>query len=399
MEKVAEGISPLALLQIEKAVGHCTRNLTHVDDKIKVVLKTVTDQDNSMAKTLQRLDDKEGSLYKTQIQMSSNIEKANTNMQQILRQTFQEFTEHEDRVQNALATGISDSMQSHSETLLAQVNDTESLIQLAVAQQTTEMQKLFYQLDCNESRVEVAVSKKVSDVSEEMKEVRKCLQSVNDNIKTSGDALHKALGEQMSTAFTAMRKDDSREVLQASYEPGQDLQPVLNEIASTERRVQLAVAQQIGEVRRSVQQLIDQKQEATEAFQQLGVVENEPSLTGLVSRHVDEIHKTLQRFLDQKDSSESQLQLAVSSQIQDIATAVQKLLLEKDCRDTARDTGNSLEAAFVQQLEDVKMCVKCQVDAALDQVLKGVADLLTRSQMAMQEECNGQDQVSSMHAG
>merc|ERR1719506_786043 len=195
MEKVAEGISPLALLQIEKAVGHCTRNLTHVDDKIKVVLKTVTDQDNSMAKTLQRLDDKEGSLYKTQIQMSSNIEKANTNMQQILRQTFQEFTEHEDRVQNALATGISDSMQSHSETLLAQVNDTESLIQLAVAQQTTEMQKLFYQLDCNESRVEVAVSKKVSDVSEEVREVRKCLQSVNDNIKTSGDALHKVVSD------------------------------------------------------------------------------------------------------------------------------------------------------------------------------------------------------------
>jgi len=425
MEKVAEGLNPLGMLEVEKAVGHCTRTLQVVEQRITTMLASLETSESSNKQMLDRIKGEEDGALKTAEAINDHLMAMDVHMEKL----FQNLAEHEDRVQSTITDQLGQT-ETHVQRLLAQMGDTEAKVEAAVARQVQRMEKV-------ESTVEQAVSQQIQELTQ--------LKS-----ETGGGALQNAL----SNSLQALQKDGTGEAsLQriVSQETGSirmHVQKLAEQVDTTEQRLQLTVHQQLGEIRRAVQLIVERRSDSPERLnpalsqqiqdltkslqsfmdqvgkqslpQQLEVVDrsvqkvleqwraigNEASLNSVVSRHVEEIHKSVQKFLDQKDNAESRLQLAVSSQIQDIATAVQKLLHEKESRDSARDSARdnntaiaALESSVCGKLSEMNASMQRQNDATQAQLmrsvsdvgqilLKSVSDVLAKNSASIQQECS-----------
>lgn len=473
MEKVAEGVNPLSILAVEKSVGHCTRSLMSVEQTIIKMLNELKENQDANRKLMKYIGQQDLVVEKSQFAMSDHLTVMDTHMQNICGK----LDGHETKVQMVISEQIA-GMDVHVKNLMSKLEDNHSTMKVVSDLQTQQLQAARYTTG-SEPAASPAASPNVSPTIFERAPRR-----------ASPEQLYREeLPSQVQAFLPTMREtDDSsdirfqRELSQKLGTMGTSVQKLSSQMENSEQRLQLAVSQQVGEIRRSVHLLLDQKKDGTDMRQpgiqssvsqqiqdlqksvntfmeqtgrltiaqqlegtgqsvqkvldQWRAIGNEASLHGVVSRHVGEMQKQVQKFLDQKDSAESRLQLAVSSQIQDIAIAVQKLLHEKDCREVGRQSGGSdqpqtssslaaqqkieeilesvtalrrqgggpIEAAGLQpavsrQMQELSMSVQRQLDSTQTNLLQsvaelggvllgGVADLLAKNKLAIQQECS-----------
>lgn len=414
METVVEGLNPLGVLMIERRVAHVTRTLTTVKGDLAKVEDKLLIELRQLHQTL-RDEHSTG-----QLSIEAKVAQC---MDSRMQKLFDRLDGQDSGVRRGLEQigGVAQSMQNDLTKLSTQMDGSHNYVQAVVNQQTIDVRRT---MDTLLRQKESGGESLRNVVSQQICETLKKMQNEEGEIGRSMVKLSDKMGSTVSKQIVEMGTSLQQLWDQKQVDAESRLSALSEQMAGLQKQFVLGGMQQQKEGGRpgvTTEQMEGTEQAVQKLLQQWRAIGNEASLNGVVSRHAEQIHKSIQKFLDQKDSSESRLQLAVSSQIQDIATAVQKLLHERDCRaETSREGSDtvqqaacqeradvqnsagladgSLEAVVFKQVQDMLLSVQRQIDATHSNLLEGVtelggvvvagvADLLAKNKMAIQQEC------------
>jgi len=428
MESVAEGLTPLATLSVQRAVGQCIRTLEQVEKHIHTVDDRVIKVEEKLFIELRHLHESNKVVRDEHSTTRSSVESSVAACTDgHMRRLFDQFELQKSGLQVGLVEqigGMQKELAKSIQILATQMDGSHNYVQTVVNQQTLDlrrsMQALSDQKEADRETFCTALSQQMRDTLKVMQkgegELGELFLKVSDKTDCS---VMKQMGEMKTSVRQLLdQKQDAAEVLLSTVSKQiMDLQKSVT--SSVEQKGSTETSEQFEGTNQAVQKLLEQWR----------VIGNEASLHGVISRNTEQIHKSVQKFLDQKDSNESRLHLAVSSQIHDIATAVQKLLHERDCRETSRDGNDplqqqavsqqiseirdsveilrhskggadeSLELVVSQQMQDMKLSVQRQMDTTRTNLLEGVAelggvvlggvaDLLAKNKLAIHQECS-----------
>lgn len=249
---------------------------------------------------------------------------------------------------------------------------------------------------CNER--EFAAESFQKTMAQHMAETKLCVSTLSDQISNAEKRLQYTVDQQVG-------------------EIGKSVQRLLDlKVDSSENRLQFAFGQQIEDIQNSVQKLLDGKDGTRDMGLGLVMERIENSVSSIHAtqvntksvqdagyRQVTEIQKSIDRLLEQ-DSKDRSCQAASAGLLEFIATSVQKILTTKDGRDAQtfqgmEDIRISMQRLFdqVQQSSEARIQeLHRQVDAAQANLLGGVAELggvvldgvgelLSKRMVAMQE--------------
>lgn len=293
IEKLAEGLSPMAILDVHHSVGHSNKKLDDLDAKVDTIKETLEHIQRSV----------------------ENLEKRGSNP---------------------------DSMQ----TTVSQM-----------AEMGRSIQMLSDQIGSSESRLQYAVSRQVGEIGtsvQKMTEMQVKKQDVQ-LLSHPGEQLGQQIDEiqkSLQKLIDEKQKEGSRDTLKYSS----PMQPHPSHTAAVER------------VGLSIQQLHDKMNTGGEQ--------------AVVSQQISEVQKSVDRLVE-KDNGNSRSQLAVAGQMQAIGSSVQKLLQTKEGQDVQNSQEleklrTSVQRLFEQALQSSDRSVQQlqrQVDSAQENLLSGVAEL------------------------
>jgi hypothetical protein len=204
------------------------------------------------------------------------------------------------------------------------------------------------------------------DMVKHMLEMKSCISMVSEQIGDVDKRLQYAVGDQVG-------------------EIGKSVQRLLDtKVDSGANRLQFAFGQQIEEIQRSVQRLLDDKDGGRDTRLGSAIERIERSVASQQAemRQVTEIQKSIDRLVEQ-DAGDRSRQMDSAGKMELIASSVQKILTTTDGRDAQNfqgmeDIRTSMQRLFeqVQKSSDARVEeLQRQVDAAQANLLGGVAEL------------------------
>lgn len=419
METICEGINPLCVLQVEKKVGHCTQELSKVEDKLLNAMGQMEDKWSYTKDILARLQSREDKRSEDEMaRLNQVISIVDSRMQNLAMQ----LDKQESRICNGFSKELSDLTKAMQQTSSAQVGGAETLR----SELLMGMRKLSTQVEFTDDLIQATLTHQMNDIrrgvstllepkdqgnrafqGSVIEEVQRVVKSAkleegtaDDLCLKMADKLDQSVTKQVGEMQTAVcdlidKKQESDETLFSAFSKQLfQLQTSMEEDRQANSLRMTRIAGQLSDVQKAAvdaaklkapgflasvteEQLQGTNEAVNKMLEQWRAIANEASLNAVVSRHSELIQRSVQKFIDQKDSSENRLQLAVSSQIQDIATAVQKLLIEREAREGSRDPrdGASIEASLALQIADLKNGIQRHIDSTQENVLKSVAEL------------------------
>lgn len=299
-----------------------------------------------------------GDLENQQVMMQRQITGAISQLSGDFEKSIHTFSDQMDRrdarAQSAVAQQISD-LQNCVQNLLERKDDRGSPLNSSFLQQLQEIQVSTQRLA-------------------EQKDVREFQPSSSSE----------PLGEvKAAGAIQTKMSDISQQVL----EMGKSVQSLADHLDRSDARVQITVSQQVTEIKSAVQRILDQRQDSSPS----------ESLSSGVTQQIGEMKLCLQRLLDQSDSGQEKRlriaiedmqisaqklvdlkqgerevrdQLALSQQIEAMGASLQALVRQ---RDTSSKDGALYPTS--QQLGDIQKLVQnCQYIEEIKNSVKGLVE-------------------------
>lgn len=311
LEKCAEGLTPLAMMEVHHAVGACTRKLLKVEGHIEKSVK----QTQEMLDSIQK---QESTALRTETVMSEHIG--------VMGNAMQDLTA---RLDSGLSKQLADIMKSlqnverWTEKSENRYRQTELVVSEQVGSIGNSMQKLLDRMDDTDTRVHLAV-----------------LQGMAEHCKSTSEGTQHAGG-----APDLLQEQLELAISQQVGEMGKSVQKLSDQMDSSETRVQLVVSQEVGEIKLSLQRLLDERAGSGGAFRQEMPASQPDGATQMISQQVTDMSKAVQSL--------SQLQM-IPQQVTDISKAVQSLSQQLERTETCMQKDEI--KSVLQGLSDQRDC-------------------------------------------
>jgi len=384
MEKVAEGLTPLTMLEVHHAVGACTRKLVDLEGQILNSVK----QTNII---MEKMEKQEELAIKSEDAMSQHIGDMGHAMEE-LASRFDNSRDGEGK-QTELLADIALSMRQRDS------GSNISELKLAIAEEMaafgSSLQKLSDQTESIDTRVQLAVSRAFaetdkaaadrsfrSDISQQMREMQAA------HIEEIQGSMHQVMEEKK-------------------------LGEVAQSIQKISDQIDRSLSGQIGEIKTFVQRLLEQKDYGDIGGSSFSVRTAPQVENSTLAQYMQEIQASVQRLVERRDGAESRGFIArpsssgaapeeertmqmPSQAVSEISCQVADLVKDvKNLSDQLDRSETRVQISVSQQIGDVKSCLESlgnhQSKSSFSSAADSISPMLAQQLVEMKELLNQRD--------